>query len=99
MRLLLVEDDLMLARGVAAALSQSGYAVETATTAAQALRLARSSEFDVGVLDLGLPDRDGIALLRELRGEGLAMPILILSARDASTTASADWIREPTITW
>jgi|SoiMethySBSTD1v2_1073268.scaffolds.fasta_scaffold19101_2 DNA-binding response OmpR family regulator len=83
MRLLLVEDDLMLARGVAAALSQSGYAVETATTAAQALRLARSSEFDVGVLDLGLPDRDGIALLRELRGEGLAMPILILSARDA----------------
>ena len=58
MRLLLVEDDLMLARGVAAALSQSGYAVETAATAAQALRLARSSEFDVGILDLGLPDRD-----------------------------------------
>jgi DNA-binding response OmpR family regulator len=83
MRLLLVEDDLMLARGVAAALSQSGYAVETATTAAQALRLARSSEFDVGILDLGLPDRDGIELLRELRVDGLAMPILILSARDA----------------
>jgi len=83
MRLLLVEDDLMLARGVAAALSQSGYAVETATTAAQALRLARSSEFDVGILDLGLPDRDGFSLLRDLREHGLAMPILILSARDA----------------
>src|SRR6476620_3660552 len=83
MRLLLVEDDLMLARGVAAALSQSGYAVETAATAAQALRLARSSEFDVGIIDLGLPDRDGFSLLRDLREHGLAIPILILSARDA----------------
>jgi len=79
---LLIEDDLMLARGIAAALSQTGYVVETAATAGHALRLAGSAAFNVAILDLGLPDRDGIALLREMRTGGLAFPILILSARD-----------------
>ena len=82
-RLLLVEDDAPLARGIAAALAQSGYAVTIASTAAEALQLARAEEFDVGVLDLGLPDRDGIELLSELRDQRVAFPILILSARDA----------------
>lgn len=82
-RLLLVEDDGALARGIEAALTQSGYAVTLAPTAADALRLARAGEFEVGVLDLGLPDRDGIELLSDLRGHGVAFPILILSARDA----------------
>jgi two-component system OmpR family response regulator len=81
-RVLLIEDDLMLARGIAAALSQTGYVVETAATAGHALRLASSAPFNVAILDLGLPDRDGIALLREMRAGGLAFPILILSARD-----------------
>jgi two-component system, OmpR family, response regulator len=83
LRLLLIEDDTALARGVEAALLQSGYAVTVATTAADALSYARAHDFDVGVLDLGLPDRDGLDLLSELRSQRVAFPILILSARDA----------------
>src|ERR1044072_7534411 len=78
MRLLLIEDDSMLARGISAALSQSGYVVEVAPTAESALKLARNSAFGVGILDLGLPDRDGIDLLRDLRAAGVPFPILIL---------------------
>jgi two-component system OmpR family response regulator len=83
LRLLLIEDDAALARAIEAALRQSGYAVALAATAAEALRLARLNEFDLGILDLGLPDRDGIDLLSDLRAVGTAFPILILSARDA----------------
>jgi two-component system OmpR family response regulator len=81
-RLLLIEDDLMLSEGVAAALRQDGYAVDVAGRATDALRLARAAVYDGAVLDLGLPDRDGIDLLRELRSEAFAFPILILTARD-----------------
>jgi two-component system OmpR family response regulator len=83
MKLLLIEDDRSLARGIEAALLQSGYTVTVAGTALEALRLARGTEFAAGVLDLGLPDRDGIELLRDLRATGVTFPILILSARDA----------------
>lgn len=83
MRLLLIEDDRSLARGIAAALEQSGFTVDVAATAARALQLTRSAEYNIAILDLGLPDRDGIDLLHDIRGEGLAFPVLILSARDA----------------
>src|SRR4051812_13410703 len=83
MRVLLVEDDVMLARGIRAALSHSGYEVEVAPTAETAMRLARSAQFKLGILDLGLPDRDGLDLLADLRSAGVPFPILILSARDA----------------
>ena len=79
--LLLIEDDPMLARGVASALSKSGYAVAVAATAGDALRMAQTASFNIGILDLGLPDRDGMHLLRELRAAGNVFPILILSAR------------------
>lgn len=82
MQLLLIEDDQNLARGMALALKQSGYVVCTAATAMEAMRLAAVSRFDMGVLDLGLPDRDGIHLLHEMRRVGHKFPILILSARD-----------------
>ena len=82
MRLLLIEDDELLARGIATALSQAGYVVETAASALDALRLTREGTFNVAVLDLGLPDRDGIELLRDMRSAGVIFPILILSARD-----------------
>jgi DNA-binding response OmpR family regulator len=83
MRVLLIEDDSMLARGIAAALSQVGYSVEVAPTAQSALELARGAAFNVAILDLGLPDRDGLDLLRDMRSGGAQFPILILSARDA----------------
>ncbi|HEV7799446.1 MAG TPA: response regulator transcription factor [Burkholderiales bacterium] len=82
MRVLLIEDDSMLARGIRAALSHSGYDVEVAPTAESALRLARAAAFNIGILDLGLPDRDGLELLSDMRREGVPFPILILSARD-----------------
>jgi DNA-binding response OmpR family regulator len=80
-RLLLVEDDRMLARGIAAALGQSGYAVDVAGTAHEAARVVHTSAYEIGILDLGLPDGDGLDLLRAWRGEGFAFPVLVLSAR------------------
>ena len=81
MNLLLVEDDPMLARGIAVALSKSEYVVTIAATAGDALCMARSNSFNIGILDLGLPDRDGMDLLGDLRAAGATFPILILSAR------------------
>jgi DNA-binding response OmpR family regulator len=82
MRVLLIEDDSMLAGGVAAALSFSGYDVEVAPNAESALRLVRSASFNLAILDLGLPDRDGLELLSDMRRDGIAFPIVIVSARD-----------------
>jgi DNA-binding response OmpR family regulator len=82
LRILLIEDDPMLGRGISAALAQSGYQVQVGLTAQAALHLARSSPFELVILDLGLPDRDGLDLLGEMRREGMLFPILILSARD-----------------
>ncbi|MDD5250804.1 MAG: response regulator [Rhodocyclaceae bacterium] len=82
-RLLLVEDERTLARGIAVALHASGFAVDVVGRGADALRLARSGSFDAGILDLGLPDCDGIDLLRDMRREGISFPVIILTARDA----------------
>lgn len=83
MKLLLIEDDQALAAGLITALTRSGYAVDHATRASDAVRLAQSCSYEGGVLDLGLPDRDGLELLRLWRAQGAAFPILILTARDA----------------
>jgi DNA-binding response OmpR family regulator len=80
--LLLIEDDRALAEGIATALRQRGYAVAVAPRAADAMHLAHATPYDIGILDLGLPDRDGIDLLREMRASGIVFPILILTARD-----------------
>ena len=81
MRLLLVEDDRMLARGIASALDQSGYAVDVAASCADAQRAVATAAYEIGILDLGLPDGDGLDLLRDWRSEGIDFPVLILSAR------------------
>ncbi len=82
-RLLLVEDDAALAAGLAAALARDGSQVDVADSGQEALRLARSADYDACILDLGLPDRDGVAVLREMRQSALGFPVLILTARDA----------------
>ena len=82
MRILLVEDDPSLAEGITTALKREGYAVDCAHSGAQAQTLLRHAEPDLVVLDLGLPDIDGIALLKQLR-RTLHAPVLILTARDA----------------
>jgi two-component system OmpR family response regulator len=91
MRVLLIEDDLMIAQGLETALRQIGAAVDWIRDGAQAEAL-RGTVFDVVLLDLGLPHRDGISILRGMRQRGDATPVIILTARDdiASRVAGLD---------
>lgn len=82
MRLLVIEDDLELANGLVNALAQSHHAAEAVHTGQAALALCAVTHYDLVILDLGLPDIDGIELLRQLRLQGLVAPVLILTARD-----------------
>ncbi|MBU2753176.1 response regulator [Acidithiobacillus sp. CV18-2] len=83
MRILLVEDDRMLAEALLLALRDGGHAVDWVSSGQAARSTLPHSEHEVLLLDLGLPDDDGIQLLHDLRAEGHTLPILILSARDA----------------
>ncbi|WP_455425887.1 two-component system response regulator PmrA [Dryocola sp. LX212] len=83
MKLLIVEDDLLLQEGLAQALGNEGYALDCAATAAQADALIKSGEYSLIILDLGLPDKDGATLLSQWRRRGVSNPVLILTARDA----------------
>ncbi|MBB5212644.1 response regulator transcription factor [Microbulbifer hydrolyticus] len=82
MRILLIEDDESLADGIATALRHTGYAVDLAARGGEGVSLARAAQPDVIVLDLGLPDIDGIEVLRQLRSYGVKSSVLILTARD-----------------
>jgi len=82
LHVLLIEDDPLVASGVVAGLRLHGMTVDHVDTAAQAQAALAASHFDVGVLDLGLPDEDGMALLARWRARGEALPVLVLSARD-----------------
>ena len=82
MRVLLVEDDALLGDGIRAGLKLADYAVDWVRDG-EAARLALSShDYDACVLDLGLPKKDGLAVLANLRGSGSTLPVLILTARD-----------------
>ncbi len=83
MRLLLVEDDVMVASGIKLGLVGAGYAVDWVGSAERALEVSKSESFDLAVIDIGLPGMDGLALTQSLRKLGHAMPVLILTARDA----------------
>lgn len=82
MRLLVVEDDKDLNRQVVAALTQAGYAVDRAFDGEEGWFLGDTESYDAVILDLGLPKKDGIAVLAEWRKAGRIMPVLILTARD-----------------
>jgi DNA-binding response OmpR family regulator len=81
-RLLVVEDDKELADGLARSLAQSSYVVDICPTAEMALAAAAAFTYDLIVLDLGLPDMDGIDLLKTLRAKGARLPVIVLTARD-----------------
>jgi DNA-binding response OmpR family regulator len=83
MRLLLVEDDQSLSRAVEQALSGQGYAIDAVGSAEAALFLLEQAPQDAVVLDLGLPDGDGIDVLKHIRKRWAALPVLILTARDS----------------
>jgi two-component system response regulator QseB len=81
-RVLLVEDDRMIAQGLMTALRQDGYAVDWVADGGAAAAALHAGQFDVVLLDLGLPERDGLEVLRELRRRGDATPVIIVTARD-----------------
>lgn len=85
MHVLLCEDDDLIASGIIAGLNAQGLTVDHVSTAAAARAILRAASFDVVVLDLGLPDEDGLKLLRGLRQSGVLLPVLILTARDTVT--------------
>jgi len=85
MRILLVEDDPLLGDGLRAGLRQLGFQVDWVRDGAAAERELRSGVYAATVLDLGLPLKDGMEVLAGLRAAGLALPVLVLTARDAVT--------------
>ena len=82
-RALVVEDELKMAALLRRGLSEEGYATDVARTGDDAIRMARAVPYDVVVLDVMLPGRDGFAVCRELREGGIWAPILMLTARDS----------------
>jgi two-component system response regulator QseB len=83
MNVLLIEDDLDIGNGVRIALTDQGITVVWVRRLADALAALESAAHDIVLLDLGLPDGDGISLLQRLRRERQTLPVLILTARDA----------------
>src|SRR6266404_4502123 len=83
MRILVVEDDSLLAQGLTRVLTRAGHAVDKAETGVQADKALRAGSYDLVVLDVGLPDIDGFEILRRLRRRRSRVNVLVLTARDA----------------
>ncbi len=83
MRLLIVEDDALLADGLARSLRQSGYAVDWVDGAERALLATEHESFDLVILDIGLPGVDGFEMLKRLRRAERYVPVIVVTARDA----------------
>ncbi len=81
MRVLVAEDDQVIADFVAQGLREAGYAVDVATTGTEALRQALEGGHDAAVMDVMLPELDGLSVIEQLRAKKQQMPVLILSAR------------------
>ena len=83
MRILIVEDNRKLADGLKQLLTGSGYAVDCVDNGESALSVVTALNYDLVVLDLSLPEMDGLEVLREMRAGRIVVPVLILTARDA----------------
>ena len=81
MRILIVEDDAMLAASLGAVLEEAGFVAETSGDGNEAVFLGETESYDAAVLDLGLPGLDGVSVLRHWRESGCHIPVLILTAR------------------
>jgi two-component system, OmpR family, copper resistance phosphate regulon response regulator CusR len=102
MRILLVEDEPAAAQMLAKGLREQSYAVDVATDGETAVYQAGVNDYDLVILDVMLPHKDGFEVCRELRAEGLAFPILMLTARDAPPdrvagldTGADDYLTKP----
>ena len=82
MKVLLVEDNAMIADGIGRKMRNTSLQMEYVTHICEARMALNDSSIGLMVLDLGLPDGDGLALLKELRQEGITLPVLVLTARD-----------------
>jgi two-component system, OmpR family, copper resistance phosphate regulon response regulator CusR len=82
-RILIAEDEARISSFLEKGLRANGFSTNVAADGEEALRLARSGRFDLLILDLGLPGKDGFDVLRELRHEGRQLPVVILTARDS----------------
>ena len=83
MRILVVEDESRIADFLSRGLVSGGYAVDVAATGGSAIDMIHSTDYDLVILDLGLPDVDGLTVLQKIRNRKVSPPVLILSARDA----------------
>src|SRR5947209_12443984 len=83
MRVLVVEDEKRIAELLSRGLQSAGYAVDVVYTGANAIERVHSTEYDLVILDLGLPDMDGLQVLLKIKNRKTIPPVLILSARDA----------------
>lgn len=81
MRVLVVEDDARIAKDIAAALSAAGFLAEHSRSGSDAWARGATEDFDLIVLDLGLPQLDGLSVLRRWRAEGCEVPVIVVSAR------------------
>jgi len=83
MRILVVEDESRIADFLSRGLVSAGYAVDVAATGGSAIDMIHSTDYDLVILDLGLPDVDGLTVLQKIRNRKVSPPVLILSAHDA----------------
>lgn len=83
MKIFLIEDDMAIGRALLSVLQDEGHAVVWVRLAADVHQRVASESFDAILLDLGLPDGDGIVLLRQLRSEGITLPVMIITSRDS----------------
>jgi len=102
MRLLLVEDDRLLAEGLSGQLEKAGFSVDTTRTAREAIALGQQEDYRISILDLGLPDGNGLDVLRQWRSNSANFPVLILTARgdwqdkvDGLKAGADDYLAKP----
>lgn len=82
MRVLLVEDDVMIAQALQSALKEASYAVDWVENGELSLSVLASQHYDLILLDLGLPGKDGLEVLKSIRNQDNPVPLLIITARD-----------------
>jgi two-component system, OmpR family, response regulator QseB len=80
--ILIAEDEPRIASFIEKGLRSNGFTITVATNGLEALHLAQDNPFDLLILDLGLPQKDGLEVLEELRGQGRTLPVIVLTARD-----------------
>lgn len=83
MRILLIEDDRMIGEATAQALKDAGYAIDWVRDGVSASDAIESDEYELVILDLGLPRQDGLQVLERMRSSGISIPVLIVTARDS----------------